>query len=299
MSELLDVRLPEVTLRALTWGDPADADRPLALLLHGFPDTAHTWRHLGPRLAEEGYRVVAPFTRGYGPSEIPVDGSFHVPALVSDAIGVHRVLGGDHRAVVVGHDWGAITANALAACPDAPFARVVAMAVPPLSAMGHLAPDPLGYLTTLARQARMSWYIGFNQLPRLPEARFDRLVAGLWAAWSPGYDASVDLAYLRRSVDTPERRSAVLGYYRAFRTAWRPPARYRAHRRCWLADPIRPLLYLHGADDGCLNPRYVERVAAHLPPGSRALAVPGAGHFLNLERPDVVAAEVLAHLGAG
>ena len=54
VSDLLDVRLPEVTLRALTWGDIADDARPLALLLHGFPDTAHTWRHLGPRLAAEG-----------------------------------------------------------------------------------------------------------------------------------------------------------------------------------------------------------------------------------------------------
>lgn len=298
MSELLDLDLPEVTLRALTWGDLEDAARPLAVLLHGFPDTAHTWRHLGPRLAAEGYRVVAPFTRGYGPSGFPVDGSYHVAALVSDAIGVHRLLGGDHRAVVVGHDWGAITANALAACPDAPFARVVSMAVPPLATIGHLLPDPAGYVATVLRQVRMSWYIGFNQLPRLPEARFEPLVAGLWSAWSPGYDASVDLAHLRASVDTPARRSAVLGYYRAFRTAWRPPARYRAHRRCWLDDPIRPLLYLHGADDGCLAPAYAPRAAAHLPADSRAVVVPGAGHFLQLERPDEIAEHVLAHLSA-
>ena len=210
-----DVVLPAVTLRALTWGPIDDADRPLAVLLHGFPDTAHTWRHLGPQLAAAGYRVAAPFTRGYGPSEIPVDGSFHVPALVDDALGVHRVLGGDHRAVVVGHDWGAITANALAACPDAPFARVVSLAVPPLSALSHLRPDPLGYLAALARQLRMSWYIGFNQLPRLPEARFEALVRHLWVVWSPGYDASVDLALLEASLDSPARRSAALGYYRA------------------------------------------------------------------------------------
>ena len=45
---------------------------PLALCLHGFPDTAHTWRHLLPALAEMGYRAVAPFTRGYAPTSLAV-----------------------------------------------------------------------------------------------------------------------------------------------------------------------------------------------------------------------------------
>ncbi|NCU86832.1 MAG: alpha/beta hydrolase, partial [Actinobacteria bacterium] len=44
----------------------------LALLLHGFPDTANTWRHLMPKLAEAGYRAVAPFMRGYAPSAVPL-----------------------------------------------------------------------------------------------------------------------------------------------------------------------------------------------------------------------------------
>ncbi|MFM8503955.1 MAG: alpha/beta fold hydrolase, partial [Acidimicrobiaceae bacterium] len=48
----------------------------LALLLHGFPDTAQTWRHLMPVLADMGYRVVAPFMRGYAPSAVPSDGCY-------------------------------------------------------------------------------------------------------------------------------------------------------------------------------------------------------------------------------
>ena len=47
---------------------------PLALCLHGFPDSPHTWRHLTPRLVDAGYRVVAPFMRGYAPSAVPADG---------------------------------------------------------------------------------------------------------------------------------------------------------------------------------------------------------------------------------
>src|SRR5690349_24505056 len=90
--EQIRIELPEVSLVALTWGRIEDAARPLAVLLHGFPDTAHTWRHLGPVLADQGYRVVAPFMRGYAPSGVPADGRGDVAALVSDLRGIHREL---------------------------------------------------------------------------------------------------------------------------------------------------------------------------------------------------------------
>ena len=64
----LDVAAPTVQLRALTWG-PADA--PIALCLHGFPDTAYGWRKVAPALVDAGWRVVAPFMRGYAPSSLP------------------------------------------------------------------------------------------------------------------------------------------------------------------------------------------------------------------------------------
>ena len=81
--------------------------------LHGFPDTAWTWRHLGPHLAARGHRVVAPFLRGYAPSGAADRRRYHVGALMADAVALHDALGGDDRAVLVGHDWGAIAANAL------------------------------------------------------------------------------------------------------------------------------------------------------------------------------------------
>ncbi len=106
MTATIDLALPGLRLSALTWGPD---DGPLALLLHGYPDTAWTWRHLGPELAADGYRVVAPFTRGYAPSDLAPDGRYGVGALVQDALAVHRLLGADDRAVIVGHDWGALT----------------------------------------------------------------------------------------------------------------------------------------------------------------------------------------------
>ncbi|TWG96756.1 pimeloyl-ACP methyl ester carboxylesterase [Nocardioides sp. J9] len=288
--------LERITLASLSWGDVGDLDRPLAVLLHGFPDTAHTWRHLGPVLAEEGYRVVAPFTRGYAPSDLPADGSYHVPALMDDAIALHRHLRGDDRALLVGHDWGAITANGIAAAAANPFGDVVALAVPPIPAMHPRADDWTRWLRILARQATFSWYTVFNQLPGLPERTFDRFVAHLWHRWSPGYDASEDLAHLAAALPDDAHRSAAIGYYRAQPRTWRLPAAYQSHARDWVGEPRLPLLFLQGADDGCLDPRWAARTASRLPAGSRVAVVEGAGHFLQLERPDVVNARILEHL---
>jgi pimeloyl-ACP methyl ester carboxylesterase len=83
---------------------------PLALCLHGFPDAAHTWRHLLPELAAAGFHAVAPFMRGYAPTAVPRDGNYSVGALVADAVALHEVMGGDEQAVLIGSDWGAETA---------------------------------------------------------------------------------------------------------------------------------------------------------------------------------------------
>lgn len=282
------IDLPEVSLAALTWGPE---DGPLAVLLHGFPDTAHTWRHLGPELAADGWRVVAPFLRGYAPSGVAADGSGHVAALVSDILGIHRELGGGPDAAIVGHDWGAIATNALAAHPDCPFGRVVAMAVPPLSAF-----DGAPVLRVLPAQMRKSWYIGFNRLPFLPEATYERLVRKLWRDWSPGYDASEDLPAVLVAMADPAHRRAVIGYYRAMVSPFGPPEAYRRWKGAELQAPRQPLLYLHGVDDGCMDIRMARLAEPRLPEGSTVIEVPDAGHFLQLEQPAAVNALVRAHL---
>src|SRR5580698_6221743 len=89
-------------------------DGPLALCLHGFPDTAHTWRHLLPRLADAGFHAVAPFLRGYGPSGLAADGRYQAGIIGVDANALHAELGGDADAVLIGHDWGAMGTYAAA-----------------------------------------------------------------------------------------------------------------------------------------------------------------------------------------
>jgi pimeloyl-ACP methyl ester carboxylesterase len=101
-----------------TYLDDGPRDGPLALCLHGFPDTAHTWRYLLPRLADVGFHAVAPFMRGYAPSAVPADGRYDTGTLALDACGLHQALGGGEDAVLIGHDWGAFATYGAAAFID-------------------------------------------------------------------------------------------------------------------------------------------------------------------------------------
>ena len=84
-----------------------EGDGPLVLLFHGFPDSARSWSHQMRALAAADYRVVAPYLRGYPPSEIPRDGFYDKGTLVADIAALIRALGGGAPAHIVGQDWGA------------------------------------------------------------------------------------------------------------------------------------------------------------------------------------------------
>lgn len=293
LPRVVEVPLPTYTARVLEWGE---ASAPLVVALHGFPDTAWTWRYLGPYLADRGYRVAAPFLRGYGPSSVPSDETYTVGSLMADAVAVHGALGGDERSMLVGHDWGAITASALGAHPESPFRRVVTMAVPPLPSMNP-SREWLGeWLGAAVRQPRNSWYIAFNQLPGLAERHFERLVTKLWSDWSPGYDASDDLSFLLSSVPDRAHARAVVSYYRALLRPGRGAKAYAAWHRTFLDVPVVPTLFLQGDADGCLDRRFFTGASLALTGDSRAILVPGVGHFLQVETPDVVNAHVAAFL---
>lgn len=292
----IDVHAPAVELKALTWGPP---DGPIALCLHGFPDTAYSWRKVAPRLADSGWRVIAPFMRGYVPSSIPSDGSYHVGALMDDALRMRSAAGGTDRDVLVGHDWGAIAATGLAAMPDSPFAKAVIMSVPPAAAfrpLGRVA-DRARLLRELPRQMLRSWYIMYFQLPWLPERSASWVLPRLWRNWSPGYDAEEDLRHVDAAIGTPESWRAALGPYRATIRNTRPPAQYAELHRYWTEPPRLPSLYLHGRDDGCATPAFAHWTEKVLPAGSDVAVVEHAGHFLQLDQPEEVAELLLRFIG--
>ena len=286
-----------MSFAALAWGPP---DGPLALCLHGYPDTAHTWRHLGPHLAERGWRVVAPFTRGYGPTDLAPDGAYQLGALSRDAQALHRELGGDGRAVLIGHDWGSETACLAGVHAPGTFSRFVILSVPPPGALATALRSPVAFvrdLPLIVRQLRLTWYMFFNLLPGISERALDRLIPQLWADWSPRYDAGEDVANVLESLSTPARRTAALRYYRALFLPWMRRPEYAAEQARLSDLPDAPLLYLHGSDDGCLDVALAGRTASLLGPRQRIEVVPEAGHFLHLERPDDVNARIARFLG--
>ena len=269
-----------------------DNDGPLVICLHGFPDSAHTWRHFLPRLADAGYRAVAPFLRGYAPTEVPTDGRFQTAASAMDALALRDALGGGADSVIIGHDWGAVITHIAANVrPDA-FAKVVTMAVPPGNAVG------VAFLSNLA-QIKRSWYMFFFQHP------FADFVVGandlayidmLWADWSPGFDATEELALLKPSLREPANLQAALGFYRATLGAgYNDPALQSAQDMSSTIPP-QPLLYLHGRTDGCMGAEVAEFAAAELTSNARAHFVDGAGHFLHLEKPNEVNDIILSFL---
>src|SRR5436190_20630201 len=181
-------------------------DGPLALCLHGFPDSAWSWRHLLPALGGAGFHAVAPFLRGYAPTDLAPDGRYQTGALVSDAIALHDALGGDNRAVLIGHDWGAIAPYGAAAHAPDRWRRVVTAAVPHMGVMGG------GFMQY--DQLRRSWYMFFfqNPLADMVVGMNDlEFIDRLWADWSPGYDATDDLPRVKASLMKPENLAAALG----------------------------------------------------------------------------------------
>ncbi|MGC5011724.1 alpha/beta fold hydrolase [Streptosporangium sp. DT93] len=265
-----------VTANGVEFTYLAQGEGPLALCLHGFPDTAHTWRHLLPELAGRGYRAVAPFMRGYAPTAIPADGAYEGGALIADACALHEALGGDGDAVLIGHDWGAFPVYGATAFAPERWRRAVAMAVPPTAAMSDVFLD--------YDQLKRSFYIFlFQTWAAEAAASRDGFIEGLWRDWAPGYDATEDVALVRRSLGDPANLAAAIGYYRAMLGSVPPTGRYAAEQAATGGQV--PILYLHGTRDGALGIGLTERAAAFLPPGSRVEHVAEAGHFPHLERP--------------
>jgi pimeloyl-ACP methyl ester carboxylesterase len=265
---------------------------PLVVLLHGFPDTARSWSHQMPALAAAGYRAVAPYLRGYPPTEVPRDSFYDMGTLATDVAELIRGLGGGTPAHLVGQDWGAaITYAVVAAFPEL-VRRAVVMAVPHRARAARSFLDP--------KQVHRSFHWWFFQLPELPERALAEndfvFVDYLWEYWSsPGYRDAEHIADIKRMLREPGVLPATLGYYRAmFDRGKVDPA--LEHVRRSMERPITvPTLALCGGDD--LRADLMADQAEHFAGEYRFELVPGAGHFLHREKPEDVNRLLLAWLG--
>ncbi|MEM1246981.1 MAG: alpha/beta hydrolase [Acidobacteriota bacterium] len=269
-------------------------DGPLVLMLHGFPDHARTFRHQMPALAEAGYRVVAPYMRGYGATKAPDGGPFSVPKLGEDIVALIDALGAE-TAVVVGHDWGAAASYAAAGLAPEKISKLVTMAVP-------YGPGLAGAFVTDPEQQRRSWYMFFFQTPiaELAVAHDDfAFIDRLWTDWSPGFVLEEsEMRLLKETLAADGTLSAALGYYRHALMPTPEIVEQVAPLAERAQGPIAvPTLYLHGARDGCIGAELAEGMEALFTAGLTTHVLESAGHFLHQEEPETVTRALLAFLG--
>lgn len=218
-------------------------DGPLVILLHGFPEFWYGWKRQIEPLAAAGYRVWVPDQRGYNLSDKSKGiGAYGIDQLAADVVGLIDAAG-QEKAVVVGHDWGGAVAWWTAAKYPQRVERLVILNVPHPAVMKRFVSRDLG-------QMRRSWYIGFFQLPWLPE-RLARL--GNWATLTRtlrstsrrGTFSDADLAQYRTAWSQPGAITAMINWYRA--SLRRPPARLPSVRI------TVPTLLIWGAHDRFLK----------------------------------------------
>ncbi|MEZ4474270.1 MAG: alpha/beta hydrolase [bacterium] len=275
-----------LSANGLRFAARAVGEGPLLLLLHGFPDDADSMLPLARALG--GYRVVAPFLRGYAPTEVPRQPVTTLRTLAADVVGWLDALGADD-AVLVGHDWGAAIGYATATLHPHRIRRLVALSVPPPSVL-------LPALRHHPRQILRSGYMLGFQVPGAEaavRARDFALIDALWRRWSPGFEPPAGrVAAVKRTLGAPGSLATALGYYRGLlrsRDLWTLATR-----------PLPcPTLVLGGARDGCMG---AEVFTAVEPPAGAPYQVEilsDVGHFLPLEATGAVAERVLAFAPPG
>jgi pimeloyl-ACP methyl ester carboxylesterase len=283
---------------------------PLVLLLHGFPECWYSWRSQLTALAAAGFHAVAPDQRGYARTDRPAaTEDYTILHLAGDVMALIDALG-ERTATVVGHDWGAMVAWQSALLRPDKVRSVAALSVP-YTPRGSAPP-------MAARRAAYgdAHYQVYFQRPGVAEAdleadldeTFRRVLYGLsgdspqvWPmlvpeggrlvpSWPrperlPAWLAEEDIAvYVREFAD--RGFSGPLNWYRNLDRNW-------ALTAAWTGAPITmPALLLAGDRDPVIAPFDTERLRAsmrvHVPDLRGFELLPGAGHWLQQERPDQV-----------
>jgi epoxide hydrolase 4 len=267
---------------------------PLLLLLHGFPDNALSWEKQIPVFAQAGYRVVAPYLRGYPPSEVAPGAYYDRATLAQDVAALIDALGGGGPAYLVAQDWGAaVSYGVLGAFPEK-VRRAVLLAVPhPVQIRRTLRRSP--------RQVLRSFHWFLFQLPGLPElicrAGDFAFIEWLWRLWSPDYRDRDHVAQVRRMLAEPGALPAALAYYRAaVQPKFQDPALAGLRARLDRPTPV-PTLVACGTRD--MRREMLPLQGEFFTGSYEWTTVEGAGHFLHRERPEQVNRLVLDWLGRG
>ena len=274
------------------------SNHPVVVLLHGWPDDAHTWSQVAPLLAQGGFRVLCPYVRGFGETRFVsklTPRSGQLSAFGSDLLDFADALKSGTFSVV-GHDWGARAAYIAAALKPERISACVSIAV------GWGTNDPGQSLSW--QQTRNYWYQWLFSTTRgeraLRENRFE-LTRFLWSTWAPSWKfTESEFNETAASFENPDWVEITLSSYR-HRWGWAPgdPAYERVEAALVTTPRISvPTLMIHGEEDGANTAESSEhKEELFSGPYSRIL-VPDAGNFVQREKPSVVAKSTLDWLDA-
>jgi pimeloyl-ACP methyl ester carboxylesterase len=274
--------------------DAGPADGPAVVLLHGWPYDIHSFAEVTPALAAEGFRVVVPFVRGYGSTRFLSGGSprnGQQAAVATDVVALLDALGIE-QAVLGGFDWGARSADVVAALWPERCAGLV-------SVSGYLIGSQAANQAPLPPAAELAWWyqyyfatergrVGYEQYRR----EFSRLI---WQLASPNWafdDATFDRS--AAAFDNPDHVAVVISNYR-----WRlglasgEPQYDDLERRLAGAPGVAvPTITLEGDANGAPHPPAAAYAAKFTGRYAHRVIEGGIGHNLPQEAPQAFAEAV-------
>jgi pimeloyl-ACP methyl ester carboxylesterase len=258
-----------------------EGDGPDIVLLHGFPDTPYSFSQLQGELVGAGWRVTVPWLRGYHPETIVAGRPYDPQTLGRDVLALLDAIGVP-RAVVVGHDWGALETYVAATLAPERVRGMVTLGIP--------------HPSVLRRTPASLWAVRHFFALKLPWAprslsRNDfAYVETLYTRWAPswsGPEREQTIAQAKQALSSPATLNGAIDYYRALPLGG---------SRLLDDPPAVPGLIVGGTRDVAEAELY-SASAALLPTPSRALIVEGAGHWPHREDADAVVPEIVAFVG--
>jgi len=269
---------------------------PVAILLHGWPDDPVSWNAVAEGLTGAGWRVLAPYLRGFGPTRFQskdrprtgdLAGLAHDVLDLADALGVERFA-------AVGHDWGARAAYIVACAAADRVSHCVGISV------GWGTNDPSQRLSLKQVQSYWyHWYMALDRgadLVRSERRAYTRYILDLWSVRRKLNE--VEFERLAQAFDNPDWADVVLHSYRVRWGLATPDPAYAALAAGVRADPTIhvPTLTIHGGADPCNDPSTSEGKETYFAASYRREVLPGVGHFPQWEAPERTTALVLEHL---
>jgi pimeloyl-ACP methyl ester carboxylesterase len=250
----------------------------LVILLHGFPEFWYSWRHQLTALSTR-FHVVAPDMRGFNLSDKPRQiKDYSIEVLANDVIALIDHFGAA-KAAIVGHDWGAGVAWAIAHKYPERVSKLAVLQVPPAAAWR--ANLTMGQLLR-------SWYMFFFQLPRVPEWAIRRnSFKSLDRAFKEkvvrtGAFTDADVETYREAMRQPGALTSAINYYRAnvlrMLRGGRSSGGKETNRRIRV-----PTLFIFGEQDFAILPQTVRGVSNYIDAPYRELRIPDSGHWVQNE----------------